>query len=99
MITKWRYKSLYLKKQAYFIARRIPLAWDKNPRRTVLRIEKSLQDLKDDFYIKDFKTNKNKKWEQADFEIFFDETLVCACNDNPTKEIRNTIFFIVFSFK
>lgn len=74
MITKWRYKSLYLKKQAYFIARRIPLAWDKNPRRTVLRIEKSLQDLKDDFYIKDFKTNKNKKWEQADFEIFFDES-------------------------
>ncbi len=74
MITKWRYKSLYLKKQAYFIARRIPLAWDKNPRRTVLRIEKSLQSLKDDFYIKDFRTNKNKKWEQADFEIFFDES-------------------------
>ena len=74
MITKWRYKSLFLKKQAYFIARRIPLAWDKNPRRTVLRIEKSLEDLKRDGYIKDFKTNKNKKWEQADFDIFFDES-------------------------
>ncbi len=73
MITKWRNNNLFLKKQAYFIARRIPLAWDKNPRRTILRIEKSLIELKNYSYIKDYNLIKKDKWERAEFEIFFDE--------------------------
>ena len=73
MITKWRYNNLYLKKTAYHIARRIPFAWDKNPRRAVLKIEKSLADLRSFNYIKDFNLNRNGKWERADFEIFFTE--------------------------
>jgi len=74
MITKWRNNDLYLKKQAYFIARRIPLAWDKNPRRTVLRIEESLKSLQEFGYIKNYKMNKTDKFEKAEFEIYFDES-------------------------
>ena len=74
MITKWRNNDLYLKKQAYFIARRIPLAWDKNPRRTVLRIEESLKSLQEFGYITNYKMNKTDKFEKAEFEIYFDES-------------------------
>lgn len=74
MITKWRHNNLYLKKQAYFIARRIPLAWDKNPRRTVLRIEESFKSLKEFGYINNYKFNKTDKYEKAEFEIYFDES-------------------------
>ena len=72
MITKWRYNDLYLKKTAFHIARRVPLAWDNNARRTVIKIDKCLQELKDSNFIKDYKFNKNDKWERADFEIFWD---------------------------
>ena len=58
MITKWRNDKLYLKKAAYYIARRIPLAWDKNPRRTVLRIEESFKNLREFGYITNYKFNK-----------------------------------------
>lgn len=74
MITKWRYNNFYLKKTAFHIARRIPLAWDNNARRTVIKIDKCLQELKDSNFIKDYKFNKNDKWERADFEIFWDST-------------------------
>ena len=74
MITKWRNDKLYLKKAAYYIARRIPLAWDKNPRRTVLRIEESFKNLREFGYITNYKFNKKSKYETAEFEIFFDES-------------------------
>lgn len=86
MITKWRFNNLYLKKPAYYIARRIPLAWDKNPRRTVLRIEESFVSLKNFGYISDYKLNRNDKWEKADFEIFFDETHNKIKRDNFLEE-------------
>ena len=86
MITKWRFNKLYLKKPAYYIARRIPLAWDKNPRRTVLRIEESFVSLKDFGYISDYKLNRNDKWEKADFEIFFDESHNKIKRDNFLEE-------------
>lgn len=73
MITKWRNNKLYLIKPAYFIARRIPLSWDKNPRRTVLRIEESFKFLKENNYISHYNMKKNGKWETAEFELFFDE--------------------------
>ena len=73
MITKWRKSNLYLTKPAFYIARRIPLAWEGNPRRTVLRIEKSLEELKNGNYIKNYKLNKKGKWDEAIFEMFFSE--------------------------
>ena len=73
MITKWRNNKLYLIKPAYFIARRIPLSWDKNPRRTVLRIEESFKFLKENNYITHYNMKKAGKWETAEFELFFDE--------------------------
>lgn len=86
MITKWRFNNLYLKKPAYYIARRIPLAWDKNPRRTVLRIEESFVSLKNFGYISDYRLNRNDKWEKADFEIFFDESHNKIKRDNFLEE-------------
>ena len=72
MITKWRYNKLFLLKQAFFIARRIPLAWE-NPRRTVLRIEKSLIDLKESNHILGYELIKKGKWETAEFKMYFSE--------------------------
>jgi 4-aminobutyrate aminotransferase-like enzyme len=47
MIEKWRGYNLFLKKQAFFIARRVPLKWEKkNIKRTIDIIEKALKDLK-----------------------------------------------------
>ncbi len=73
-ITKWRNNKLYLKRPAFFIARKIPLAWKgTNVRKTVIRIEKSLEELKNTNYIKDFKTIKNGKVDTTEFEIFFSD--------------------------
>lgn len=70
MITKWRNRELFLLKQAFFIARRIPLSWD-NPYRTIKRLEKSCEELKELELIKDFNLVKKGKWEEAIFEFFF----------------------------
>lgn len=72
MITKWRYNKLFLSKPAFFIARRIPLAWE-NPRRTVLRIEKSLIDLKKSNHILGYELVKKGTWETAEFKMYFSE--------------------------
>ena len=71
MITKWRFSNLVLVKPAFFIARRIPLSWESNPRRTVLRIEKSLMDLKELNHILDYELIKKGKWDTAEFKIHF----------------------------
>lgn len=72
MITKWRNTKLYLIKPAFYIARRVPLAWEGSSiRKTILKIEKSLNELKNENYITDFKLNRKGKWEKSEFEIFF----------------------------
>lgn len=74
MIEKWRGYSLYIKKPAFYIARRIPLVWEKkNIVRTIGNIEKSFIELQEMGLIKDFNLIKNKKWESAEFEVFFSE--------------------------
>ena len=61
MIEKWRGYELYLKRPVFFIARRIPLKWDKkNIGRTVKIIEKALDDLKSQKLIKHFTIIKEK---------------------------------------
>ncbi len=74
MITKWRNNKLYLKRPAFYIARRVPLAWTKHSiKKTVPRIEKSLLELKELNYISDYNLHKNDKLEKAEFEIFFSD--------------------------
>lgn len=74
MIEKWRGYNLYLKKQAFFIARRIPLKWEKkNIKRTIDIIEKALMDLKSMDLILAYNILKKTKWELAEIEIIFDE--------------------------
>lgn len=86
-ITKWRNNKLYLKRPAFYIARRIPLKWDKkNLARTVKRIEESCILLKDMGFIKDYNLIKNKKWEQAEFEFIFDEEHNRVQQENFYKE-------------
>lgn len=75
MIEKWRGYELYLKRPVFFIARRIPLKWDKkNIGRTVKIIERALNDLKNQELIKHFNIIKEKKWELAEVEVFFEES-------------------------
>ncbi len=72
MITKWRNDELYLKRPAFYIARRIPLSWKpETVRKTIPRIEESLIELKNSGYITDYNLLKNGKLDKAEFEIFF----------------------------
>lgn len=74
MIEKWRGYNLYIKKPAFFIARRIPLSWEKaHISRTVKNIEKSFIELRGMGLIKGYNLIKNGKWELAHFEVFFTE--------------------------
>jgi hypothetical protein len=74
MITKWRNSKTYLRRPAFHIARRIPLAWGKSStRKTVLKIEKSLKELKEFGYITNFNFIKGTKVDNSEFEIFFSE--------------------------
>ncbi len=85
MLEKWRGYDLFIKRPIFFIARRIPLSWDKkNIARTIKIIEKALINLKDEKVIKHFIIIKNKKWELAELEISYDES------HNKTK--RETFF-------
>lgn len=72
MITKWRRNSLELKKPAYFIARRIPIAW-KNVSRAIKTIENSCIYLKDNDFISDYKIEKTGKVDTTEFVFYFDE--------------------------
>ena len=75
MITKWRKNSLFLLKPAFYIARRVPLAWDGSAiRKTVLKIEKSLIELREANHILNYKMIRKNKWDKTDFEIYFDES-------------------------
>ena len=71
---KWRGYNLKFRKEAFFIARRIPLRWDKTQiKRTIDTLEKALIELKSQNLIKDYKIIKESKWELAEIEITYDE--------------------------
>ena len=72
MITKWRRDSLELKKPAYFIARRIPIAW-KNVSRAIKTIENSCIYLKNNDFILDYKIERTGKVDTTEFVFYFDE--------------------------
>lgn len=72
MITKWRRDSLELKKPAYFIARRIPIAW-KNVSRAIKTIENSCVYLKNNDFILDYKIERTGKVDTTEFIFYFDE--------------------------
>lgn len=72
MITKWRKNELELRKPAYFIARRIPLAW-KNVSRAIKTIENSCIYLKNNNFILDYKIEKSGKIDTTEFVFYFDE--------------------------
>lgn len=85
MVEKWRGYKLYLKRPVFFIARRVPLKWNKNQiKRTVDTIEKALIELKSSNLINNYRIIKEKKWELAEVEITFTE------NHNDIK--RKTFF-------
>ena len=73
MITKWRKNELELRKPAYFIARRIPLAW-KNVSRAIKTIENSCIYLKKNNFILDYKIEKTGKIDTTEFVFYFDES-------------------------
>lgn len=74
LLEKWRRYELYIKRPAFFIARRIPLAWDKRSiDRTVKRIGKSLDELKNKNLISSYNLIRNGKWEKAEVEVFYSE--------------------------
>ena len=73
MITKWRNNKLYLIKPAYFIARRIPLAWT-NVSRAVKIIENACIYLKENNFILDYQLEKTGKIDTTEFIFYFDES-------------------------
>ncbi len=74
MITKWRNRELYLRRPAFYIARRIPLSWGTyNTRKTISKINDSLNELKTLGYISDYKQIKGKKIDATEFEMSFCE--------------------------
>ena len=74
IVEKWRGYDLYIRRQAFFIARRIPLKWDKTQiKRTIEVMERALIELQNLNLIKNFRVIKEKKWELAEIEITFDE--------------------------
>jgi hypothetical protein len=73
MITKWRKNELELRKPAYFIARRIPLAWT-NVSRAVKIIENACIYLKENNFILDYQLEKTGKIDTTEFIFYFDES-------------------------
>ncbi len=74
LLEKWRRYELYIKRPAFFIARRIPLSWDKRSiDRTVKRIVKSLDELKKQKLIDSYNLIRNGKWEKSEVEVFYNE--------------------------
>ena len=75
MITKWRNKALYIKRYSSFLASRIPLSWKKeNINKSVKSIIKAFDELKEKKLISGYHFEKNKKYENSYFEIFFEKT-------------------------
>ena len=74
MITKWRNKTLYIKRYSAFLASRIPLSWKKeNINKSVKAMIKAFDELKEKHLIDGYHFVKNKKYESSFFEIFFDK--------------------------
>ena len=74
MITKWRNKALYIKRYSSFLASRIPLSWKKeNINKSVKSIIKAFDELKEKKLISGYHFEKNKKYENSYFEIFFEK--------------------------
>ncbi len=72
---KWRNYELYVRRPVFFLARRIPLKWDKRQlKRTIEIVEKALNELKKLYLIKDFNIIKGAKWDLAELEVFYDES-------------------------
>lgn len=72
LIEKLRFSEMYLKIDAMYLIKRIPLKYDKsNIGRTVKTLIKSFQELKDKALIKNFILEKEGTWESAQVEIFF----------------------------
>ena len=75
MITKWRNKKLGVRLYSFFLASRIPLSWEKkNVSKTVSKLKKSLDNLKEQGKLKNYIFDRNGKLEQSFFDIFFDKT-------------------------
>lgn len=73
-LTKWRNKKLVFETAAWYIARRIPLSWKSySIKRTVLKIESSLEELKELGYISGFEKKIGRKIEETKFQIYFSE--------------------------
>ena len=73
-ITKLRNSKLFLERPASFIAKRIPLSWKSySIKRTVLKIESSLEELKELGYISGFEKKVLRKIEETKFQIYFTE--------------------------
>ena len=72
MITKWRHNNLELRRPAYFIARRIPIAW-KNVSRAIKIIENSCIYLKKNDFILDYKMEKKGRIDTTEFIFYFAE--------------------------
>lgn len=72
MITKWRHNNLELKRPAYYIARRIPIAW-KNVSRAIKIIESSCSYLKKNNFILDYKMEKKGRIDTTEFIFYFSE--------------------------
>jgi hypothetical protein len=72
MITKWRHNNLELKRPAYYIARRIPIAW-KNVSRAIKIIENSCSYLKKNNFILDYKMEKKGRIDTTEFIFYFSE--------------------------
>ena len=74
IVEKWRGYELYLRRPIFFIARRIPLSWEKkNVARTIKIIEKAFEELKEQNLVKSFRIIKEGKWDLAEIEVTYDE--------------------------
>nr|WP_307776016.1 hypothetical protein [uncultured Cetobacterium sp.] len=75
LIEKLRFNNSYLKVPCLFLIKRIPLKYSKkNMTNTLKVIENSLIELEEKNLIKSFNIIKETVWEEADVEIFFEET-------------------------
>lgn len=74
MLEKLRHYNLYIRKPSFFIARRIPLKWDKkNLARTINILKKTADELIELGLIKNYKFIKGQKLELSEFEFYFEE--------------------------
>lgn len=74
LIEKLRFQEVYLKIDALFLIKRIPLKYSKSHMsRTIKILESNLQGLKDKNLIESFNFIKESTWEKSEIEIYFNE--------------------------